>query len=146
AGAGRAAEVDRQLAQAAEHRVAVPDQLVRLDGEPQAGPALRQLAEDDLPLQARERVAEAEVGAEAEREVAVRLARDVEAVRVGELLGIAVGGAEREDHRLALPHLLAAELDVRLGELEQELDRRVVAEQLLDRALHQAGVLAEALP
>src|SRR3954451_23220410 len=47
--------------------------------------------EGDLAFQAGQRRAQAEVGAAAECEVAVRGAADVEAVGVGELLGVAVG-------------------------------------------------------
>ena len=53
-----------------------------------------------LGLQPGQRRADADVGAAAERHVRPVLAADVEAVRVVEHLRIAVGGAQREGHRL----------------------------------------------
>src|SRR6266545_3863068 len=52
----------------------------------------------DLTLQARQRRTEAEVDAEAERDVTIVAPRDVEAVWIGKVSRIAIGCADRGDH------------------------------------------------
>ena len=66
----------------------------------------------DLRFRARERGTEAEVDAEAEGDVPVLLARDVQHVRVGELRGIAVRRRERARRDLPLVYRVAVDLDV----------------------------------
>src|SRR5215470_16368606 len=75
------------LRSAQEQRVAPLEALPR---GAQAGEAVEQRADPDRRLDAREARAEAVVGAEGEREVVRDLAREVEAVRVAEALGVAV--------------------------------------------------------
>ena len=67
--------------------------------DPLAAYELRhQRLEGDARLEARERRAQTEVRAEAEREVPAGVALDVEAVGLGERALVAVGGAEERRH------------------------------------------------
>ena len=75
--------------------------------------ARQQLLEEHGHLEPREVRAEAEVRPAApERRVHVALAREVEPVRVGERLGVAVGGREPDDDALARADAHAAQLGV----------------------------------
>src|SRR5207248_2341451 len=80
------------------HRVVVVD--------PPRREPLEHLFERDPAFEPRERRAQAEVDAIAESAVPVDLAAYVEAVRVGELALVAVGGAVENGHDAALRHLL----------------------------------------
>src|SRR5436305_2832046 len=63
------------------------------------GKALENLLQRDASLQARQRRAEAEMGADAEGEVLTRWAVDIELFAVGaELAWIAVGGPDQHHH------------------------------------------------
>ena len=65
------------------------------------------LVECDAPFEPGQRRAEAEVDAEAEGEVLVDLAVDVEPIAVRVAAVVAVRGADEEQHRAALGHGLA---------------------------------------
>ena len=93
----------------------------------------QQLLEHHAQLEAGERLAEAEVRAEAERDVLVRVALDVEAVRVGELRLVAVRRLVEQHALLAFVQLLAHELDVVGDRAAHVLDRADPAQHLLDR-------------
>ena len=104
--------------------------------EPRCGASSRNTARSSQ----RARLApEAEVLAEPEREVEVRVAADVEAVRVGELALVPVGRRVPQGDGVAGPDRDVAELDVGdrgAGELD---DRRRPPQDLLGRRLDEAG-------
>ena len=78
-----------------------------------------------------------------EREVSIGLASEVELVRPLEPLRIAVGAAVQEPHHVAARELHAAMLKVLEHEAVKELQRRVVAEQFLDRGGDQGGLVSQ---
>src|SRR5882757_2437884 len=97
--AARLAKCDRQGRPPAQHPGVATAPRTCQRG---VGVALEERAKADLALGAGQRGAEAEVPAPGERQVlASILAGDVEAVRVGEHVGIAVGPGEVEDDELA---------------------------------------------
>ena len=69
---------------------------------------------------------------------------DDERVRVLELVRIAVGRRERQQHPVVLLHRTAVEVDV-LGDHAGHRDRRVGAEELLERERHDLGLVDQAL-
>ncbi len=101
---------------------------------------LQQRFEGDLALDARERRAEAEVCRPAEGEVPVVGAVNVQPVRVGESLRVAVRGPDHRHHRLSLADRLPADLHIFRGQARGVLDRAFVAQQLLDSGGDQGGV------
>src|SRR5262245_25320379 len=127
----RAGGVQRQSLRAA-HQVRVDVVHARI-APFEAREARQQLLERDARLEARQRRAQTEVDPEAKRHVSLRIARDVEAIRVRELCFVAVGRAQQRDHCRAGGDLHTGELDVLRGLAEQELDRTVVAQRLLDQ-------------
>src|SRR5438445_1805199 len=130
---------DRQGLQAPQDdRFTPPDLILR---QAHAGKAAHQPVERDLPLQARQRSAEAEMDPGAKRQVGIRLAAKVEILRIGELLRVAVAGAEQQHHGLALTDRASIDLEVLERHPAGELDRRIETEQLLDRGARQALVL-----
>src|SRR5215510_11182165 len=86
---GELAHHHRKLHQAPECGERPP--LERLVGEPDAREALDEGGDGELPLEPRERRAQAEMRAAAERAVMHVLARDVEAVGLRVFRGIAIG-------------------------------------------------------
>ena len=88
---------------------------------------------------------EAEVVAEAERQVSLRIAGDVELCRGrAPVPFVAVGRAEDRDHVGVGGHSLAGELDVGGGTPNDELDRRIPPQGFLDPARYQASIGAHA--
>ena len=74
-------------------------------GQPQLRRSAQKRVDRDLPLQAGEGCAQAIVGADSECQVLIRLACDVERVRVRELPLVPIGGADgREDDLSARDH------------------------------------------
>ena len=73
-------------------------------GELEVGQPRQQLLEHDLELEPRERLTEAEVRAEPERDVLVRLAFDVEPVRIDEAFLVEVRRLEQQHALLAGRH------------------------------------------
>src|SRR5262245_31489809 len=109
----------------------------------QAGEAVEERADPDRRLDACEARAEAVVGAEGEREVVRDLAREIEAVRVAEALGVAVHRAEEEvDHRCARNDH-ARDLRVVEHHAVVHLHRAVVAQELLDGVRGELRALAQ---
>ena len=115
----------------------------RLAGQGQPRQVGEQRGQRRLQLDPGQRRAEAEVDAGAEAEVRVGGAAQVEPVRVGEHRRVPVGRAQQRGDLLARldrdrpdPNRLGR------GPLEQ-LQRRVVPDQLLDGARHQARVRAQ---
>ena len=69
---------------------------------------------------------------------------DDERVGILELVRIAVGRRERQQHPVVLLHRAAVEVDV-LGDHAGHRDRGVRTEELLERERHDLGVVDEAL-
>src|SRR5262249_18599061 len=103
----------------------------------------QQLADPDLSLHARERHAGAGVNAGREREMPVRLAADVEPVRIRKLRRIAVRGADSDMDVTAGPNVDAAEARVARGTAVAELVRALHAQKFLDRGVDRVGMLAQ---
>ena len=70
-------------------------------------PLLQDGGNSNLSLEAREGEAEADVRAEAEGEVLIDLAMDVEPIGLRIATVVAIGGAHEEQHRVARGHGLA---------------------------------------
>src|SRR5262245_40058183 len=141
-GLGRARlERDRQRLQPAERQAQTMLGLFGRERE------LRQLpderADRDLPFDTRERSADAEVDTPTERNVAIVNAPEIETVGIGKLRGVAIGGADEGEHHIALGNRVSGNRDVLAGDARRPLDGAVVAEQFLDRALDQLGLLAQ---
>ena len=128
-----ASEPDGELLQPAQDEVLLP---ARFDGlvEAHGREALDHRAERRGRLDPRERSAEAEVDAVAERYMLHVIARHIELFGVAECGGIAVGGAEEQGDLLALSERVAIELDVLVRDHARGgLHGAVVTQQLLDR-------------
>ena len=82
--------------------------------------------------------------AAAEREVVGWVARDVEPMRVGVAVGVAVAGGEPHDHLLALGDLDVADSDVASGRAPEEPHRSGEPEELLGRGRDQRPIGAQA--
>src|SRR5262249_28045220 len=96
------------------------------------GEALQNFLERHPPFEARQRRAEAEVGAVAEGEVLADLAVNVEAVTVRVTTVVAVGRPKEKQHDAARRHLPAVELGIPRDVPGYLRRRRFVAEDLLD--------------
>src|SRR5262249_8965463 len=77
----------------------------------------------------------AEVDPEPEGQVVVRMAGDVESVRIGECLWVAVGGSDRGENGIPRPDRLAANLEVGYRGPRDHLGAAVESEKLLDGLL-----------
>src|SRR5262249_10505204 len=130
------AERERQPARDAEERRSPLDP-VRDEGE--LAEPVDQRADRHLSLESGEVGAEAVVRAAAEREVLVRLALDVEAIRLGEDLRIAIRRREHPPDAGVPRDDLAAELDVGVEDARGQDHRPVVAQALCDRARDERG-------
>jgi hypothetical protein len=93
---------------------------------------LEQGADGNLSLQASKRCAQAEMDPFAEGNVLVGTAPDVQLVRIRENLGIAVAGTEQDNQHIVFGNLLPAQLHVLSSDPPHELNRRFVAQELLD--------------
>lgn len=115
--------------------------------EPEAGEAPEHFLEGDLHLQAREQLARALVDAEAEAQLPARgRVGDVEGVRVGEAVGVAVGGDQGSHHRLTGPDHLSGQLDVlQGGPGGTRVDDGLVPHELFHGVLGEAGVVARVM-
>src|SRR6185437_10861335 len=91
-------------------------------------------------LEPRQRRADAEVNAGAETHMGVRRPLGAKRVGFGEALGIAVGGAEQKADFLALEQLDAGELYLLQRVAVKEMERRIEAQQFLDRRRRRAFV------
>ena len=99
----------------------------------------QRLLDADPALHSRQGRAQAEVDAETQGHVVVEAAVDVEAVRVGELALVAVGGARREDHLGVDRHGGAVSLHRRGQPPSLNGRGSLIAQQLLHRARYQTG-------
>src|SRR5262245_33208320 len=97
------------------------------------GEARLELLDRDLRLDARERLPDADVLAVAEVELALGLARDVEAVGRVELARVPTGGPGDERHARLLRDRDAVHRHLAQRDAPLELARRVVAQHLFDR-------------
>src|SRR5438046_3458004 len=129
----------RERLEPAEHRGLTPLRSVR--DELERRHPTEQRADGNLPLDAGQGGAQAKVNTEAEGDVPVVLSRDVEALGVGEVRWVAIGGANGRDDDAALGDLFATDLDIRHGHARRPLHRAVVAQELLDARLDQRGVI-----
>ena len=105
--------------------------------EPHVGQPLEEQAQRDRLQLTRERVARAEVPAEAERRVLLARSVDVEAIGVGVALLVAVRRGDHERDRLARRDRRAADLDVLGGRAQLGPDRRDQPQPLLDGVRHE---------
>ena len=95
-------EQQRHLAEPAQE-AAAPLDLVRRHREPQVRVAPDQRLEGDLPLDAGQRRAQTDVDPLAEGDVAVGVSpADVEGVRIGKALGVAIGAGQTDRNLLPL--------------------------------------------
>ena len=108
--------------------------------------AREQVAEDRLDLDAREVRAEAEVLAEAEREVRVRAAVDAKRERIVEHVLVAVRRREVQRELIAGADRHAAHFAVLGRDAREVADRAGPAQDLLDRVGQQLGIVAQLLP
>src|SRR3569833_487296 len=134
----------RHLVDAVHDRAVLVGQLVHRLGEPQAGHALEQRAEDDLQLQPGEVGADTVVQAEAEGDLAAGVTMDVQLGGVVERLFVPVGRECDRDDALALADQFAADLDV--GHRDPrggQVGDREVAQELLGHVRGQVGVALE---
>ena len=127
--------------------VEVGESLARVAVDLPLGEPLEHLFERDAPFEAGERGAEAEVDAEAEREVLADLAVDVEPVAVRVAPVVAVRRADEEQHDAAFGHRLAVELHVARRRTRPTCGAgRLEAQQLLDRVRDERRILDELAP
>ena len=79
-----------------------------------------------------------------ERHVAVGIAGDVEPDGIGELIGVAIGGADHDVENLAFADLYAADFKILARGTDATLGRRVEAEEFLSRQVDElrAGLVA----
>ena len=89
---------------------------------------------------ARQRRAQAVMDAAAEGHVLAGVAGDVEAVRLGEGRGIAVGRAQDQQDFVAFPDLVAEQVEILHGDALVDLHRPVEAQELVDRRADQLGL------
>ena len=94
---------------------------------------LQEIGKRDPGFQSCQRRTKAGMDAVAERQVRVGIAGDVKAVRIVELPGITVGGAHHRKNKLSSWDHLAMHLDVSRCRARHPLQRRPVAQGLLDR-------------
>src|SRR3954449_6215372 len=92
----------------------------------------RQRGEGDLPLRPRQRCSDAKVWAEPEGDVPVRIAPDVECIRVREVRGITIGSPQHLEGHLARAHGLTAKLDVAPDQPWLACDGTLEAQDFLD--------------
>jgi len=107
--------------------------------------AARQLVEQrlerDARFQPRQRRTEAEVVAEAERQVPLRIAGDIELFRGrAPVPFVAIGRADDRDHVRVGGQSLAGDLDVSGGPPEDELDRPIPSQGFLEPARYQTSI------
>src|SRR6476646_8958127 len=103
---------NRQRLQTAQPDIVAP--FDRLSGQVQAWEPAQQRAERDLPFEPGQSRAEAEMRADGEGEVAIRLPGEVKAVRVGELLGVAIRRAAPEVELVPALNRLPTEFQIDL--------------------------------
>src|SRR6516165_5169271 len=111
--------------------------------EPEIWQMAQQRIYGDLSLDTGELGPKAMMDAAAERERTTLPPRDIEAVGIGKGLRIAIGGAKQAKDRLALGEIHAADLDILERGAPDDLDRRIVAQEFLDRTADQRGIFPQ---
>src|SRR5258706_5929737 len=101
-------------------------------GQPDAGEAPQYRLKRDLGFEVGQRRADADVGAETERQMVALVARDVEPIRLGELRRIAIGSAKQRDDELTPGESAAVHLYVREQAPAGRLQQAIVAQQFLE--------------
>src|ERR1700757_954892 len=129
----------------AGHEVRRPQRQRGIRRQPHIRNALQQAGLHDRQLQPGELVAQAEVRPEAEREVVVRVALDVEGFRILEDLFVEVRRLEQQDHLLALVQLGAVKLVVGGDRAGHVLHRRRPSQHFFDRVGQQFQVVDQTL-
>ena len=104
----------------------------RRRGQRESRPAGEENGKCCSELGSGERRPDAEMDAGTERKMRTGWAHRVEAVRVGEARGVAVGGGEQAADGVAGAKSVAEYLDVGKREAGEEVERRVEAQHLLD--------------
>ena len=79
----------------------------------------------------------------AEREVRVRIAAHVEAIRVVEMAWIAIGGRQGNGDELALPERLPPQFEILDNGAIGELDRTFEPQEFVDRRRHERRVVLQ---
>src|SRR4051794_41031417 len=105
---------------------------------------VQEIGQGDPGFQAGERGAEAEVDTVAEGDVRIRSPRNIEAAGVGELTRVAISGADDGKHERARRNRASMHLHFTGCGAKNPLDRRAVAEDLLDGRREQVGLRAKA--
>src|SRR2546428_10737818 len=136
-----ASEFHRERLQSPQREARAVVRLVRDELEFRGPPPGR--ADGDRPFHAREWSAGAEVNAPAEGDVAVVGTSEVETIRVGNLGGIAIRGADEGHPHLPLADRPAADIDVRARDARGALHGTIVTQQLLDGTRDEPGRLAQ---
>ncbi len=108
--------------------------------------AAEEFLEDDFDFESGEAGAEAEVFADAEGEVVVGVAGDVEGIGVCEVVFVAVDGGVPHDDAVAFGNGLAVDLCVGGGDAGHVGDGGGPAEDFFDGAIDEVWVIAEELP
>ena len=133
-----------QRFQAVQDQPGPPAQGLRRDGEPQVRNPAQQAVDGDLSLEPGQRRAQAEMHALAERHVPVRLAREVQCIRVIELPLIPVGGCEHGKHHLTARNRHAGDRHVLARvSFRRRFQRAVVTQELFDGRLDQRGLVSQ---
>ena len=101
------------------YRVAAHGELVGWHGQGQVGEPAGQFGQRDAQFYPGQRLADALVDAEAEGQVLLRAALDVEGIRLAVDAQVVVRGGKQRDRSLARPDRLAADLDARLGDAQR---------------------------
>src|SRR5438477_12329990 len=122
---------ERKLHEASEVHALPPDVVA---GDVVVAQLWQQCLERDLRFEPRERSAEAAMDASSERGELGDLARHVELLRAVEFTLVAVGGAVEQQHSRVLRDYAVVQLDLARRRLDEVLDDRFEAEDLLDRS------------
>ena len=134
---------------------AYPHRIVQETAEPRAAAAhedavpldarepRQHLADRDLGLHARERHARAGVDAGRKGEVAIGLAADIETIRVGELCGIAIGGADADVNIAPRRDRYPAQMDIPRRTPIAELVRAFHPQEFFDRGVDALRIAAQ---
>ena len=67
-----------------------------------------------------------------EGQVRIRIARDIEPIRVAELLRVAISGTDHRNHELARRNDLPMQLDLAPRQPEHPLQRRAITQDFFD--------------
>src|SRR5688572_13844464 len=94
---------------AREQGIVAPVDLARINSQAKVRELARERTESGAQLQASEMGTDAEVVSKAEGHMTASRAMEIDSIRVGKVIGIAVGRTEDRDHCLAPANVLSAE-------------------------------------